>query len=92
MRHVLSDTGADVTMPAADQRVLEDPGYFPEVVSGPFHDGLSVVFGAAALMAGVAGFVSMSHARRGARNPSAGHPNHVRKPAPITSSALAPET
>jgi hypothetical protein len=40
-------------LPPSDVAELTGKTFFPQLVSGPFHDGLVVVFTAAAVMMGV---------------------------------------
>ena len=42
--HLLSSTHVLATLPAANQAVLTGHQFFPDLISGPFHDGLTVVF------------------------------------------------
>jgi MFS family permease len=62
--HLLSSTGVLPTLPAPNVAALTGKRFFPELISAPFHQGLVVVFTAAALMAVVAACAS---ALRGAR-------------------------
>jgi MFS family permease len=45
-------------LPAAQQHVLTGYSFFPNLVSGPFHHGITIVFGMAAVMAVVAAVAS----------------------------------
>jgi MFS family permease len=47
---LLGPSGVLHTLPAANVHVLTGPQFFPHLLSQPFHDGLVVVFGVAALM------------------------------------------
>ncbi len=42
--HLLASTHALATLPAANRHVLTGHHFFPQLISGPFHDGLVVVF------------------------------------------------
>jgi MFS family permease len=42
--HLLSSTHVLATLPPANQAVLTGHQFFPHLISGPFHDGLMVVF------------------------------------------------
>ena len=56
--------------------MLTGTRFFPELVSGPFHHGLVIVFTAAVIMAAVAALTSLL---RGARHvPTRSHPAHER--------------
>jgi hypothetical protein len=37
-------------LPAANRQVLVGREFFPNLIAGPFHEGLSVVFGVAAVL------------------------------------------
>ncbi len=56
---LLGPTGALDTLPASNLATLTGQRFFPNLISGPFHQGLVVVFGAAALMMLVAASASM---------------------------------
>jgi MFS family permease len=62
--HLLAPTGVLHTLPPANVATLTGTRFFPELVSGPFHHGLTIVFTAAACMAAVAAVTSLL---RGAR-------------------------
>jgi hypothetical protein len=47
---ILGPTGALDALPAADSAALTGQTFFPELISGPFHAGLVIVFIAAAVM------------------------------------------
>ena len=59
VQHLLAARGALSSLPAASQRVLTGRQFFPELISGPFQHGLSVVFGVAAALAAVAAVASL---------------------------------
>jgi MFS family permease len=59
VRHLLVARGALSSLPVASQRVLTGRQFFPELISGPFQHGLSVVFGVAAALAAVAAVASL---------------------------------
>ena len=74
MQHVLAAHGALSSLSAAHQRVLTGRQFFPELISGPFHQGLAVVLVVAtALSAMLAAIASLLRGRarrrrlRGAR-------------------------
>jgi MFS family permease len=88
VQHLLAARGALSSLPAASQRVLTGRQFFPELISGPFQHGLSVVFGVAAALAAVAAVASLL---RGGRYihpaaadevplPTAGKPPHAAAP------------
>ena len=49
--HLLASMGVLSSLPAASQRVLTGRAFFPDLISGPFHHGLVVVFAVAAGLA-----------------------------------------
>jgi hypothetical protein len=88
VQHLLAARGTLSSLPAASQRVLTGRQFFPELISGPFHHGLSVVFSVAAALAAVAALASLL---RGGRYihpeaadevplPAAGKPPHAAAP------------
>ena len=88
VRHLLAARGALSSLPAASQRILTGRQFFPELISGPFQHGLSVVFGVSAALAAVAAVASLL---RGGRYihpaaadevplPAAGTPPHAAAP------------
>ncbi|MGN6412947.1 MFS transporter [Flexivirga sp.] len=56
---LLGPTGTLDKIPAANASTLTGKEFFPHLLSGPFHDGLIVVFGAAAAMMVVAAIASL---------------------------------
>ena len=59
VQHLLAARGALSSLPAASQRVLTGRQFFPELISGPFQHGLTVVFGVSAALAAVAAVASL---------------------------------
>jgi MFS family permease len=59
VQHLLALSGALSSLPAASQRVLTGRAFFPELISGPFHQGLSVVFVVATCLAVLAALASL---------------------------------
>jgi MFS family permease len=51
VRNLLAPTGLLRTLPARNVAALTGREFFPTLISGPFHHGLTIVFTAAALMA-----------------------------------------
>jgi MFS family permease len=64
VQHLLAAYGALSSLPAAAQRILVGKEFFPDLISAPFHHGLSVVFVTAAVLAAVAGAASLLRGRR----------------------------
>lgn len=68
---LLGPTGILAKLPAADSATLTGHSFFPNLIAEPFHDGLVIVFLAAAIMsvvAAIASFVGGSAPRPEARN------------------------
>jgi MFS family permease len=59
VQHLLAVGHVLATLPAASQRVLTGRTFFPELISGPFHHGLMIVFLVAAGLAAVAAVASL---------------------------------
>ncbi|MFF7209328.1 MFS transporter [Streptomyces sp. NPDC008238] len=62
--HLLGPSGVLATLPEHQVRILTGTGFFPTLVSGPFHHGLVTVFGAATVMALIAALASALRGRR----------------------------
>ena len=65
--HLLAPSGALAALPAARQHLVTGRRFFPDLISGPFHQGLVVVF---AVAAGLAVLAAVASSMRG-RPPSA---------------------
>jgi MFS family permease len=63
IRHLLGPSGVLRTLPAHDVQTLTGTRFFPEVVSGPFHHGLLIVFSVATAMTLVAALASVLRGR-----------------------------
>jgi MFS family permease len=61
--HLLGPSGVLKTLPPDHVAALTGKEFFPQLVSGPFHQGLITVFGAAAIMAAVAALASLLRGR-----------------------------
>jgi MFS family permease len=59
VQHLLQAAGELSRLPAASRQVLAGRMFFPELISGPFHHGLVVVFAAATGLAAVAAVASL---------------------------------
>jgi len=57
--HLLAPTGVLNTLPAHNVSILTGDEFFPRLISGPFHHGLTIVFAAAAAMALIAAAASL---------------------------------
>jgi MFS family permease len=64
IQSLLGPTGVLSTLPPADAAALTGKQFFPQLISGPFHQGLVVVFGVAAVMSLIGAVASL---RRGGR-------------------------
>ena len=51
LQHLLAAYGALTALPAANRQVITGRAFFPDLISGPFHQGLVVVFAVAAALA-----------------------------------------
>jgi len=71
--HLLAPSGVLARLPAASQQALTGREFFPSLLSGPFHDGLIVVFGVSAALSVLAGLASLLRgSRTAAPSPTAG--------------------
>jgi MFS family permease len=59
VQHLLATKGALSSLPAAHQRILTGREFFPNLISGPFHQGLVVVFAVAAGLSAIAALASL---------------------------------
>jgi MFS family permease len=59
VQHLLQSAGELSLLPAASRQVLTGRVFFPGLISGPFHHGLTVVFATATGLAVVAGLASL---------------------------------
>jgi MFS family permease len=77
--HLLGASGTLDHLTAGQRATLTGHTFFPELVSEPFHDGLSVVFGVAAAMALVAALASALRGghERGDEAPPKDGPDHA---------------
>ena len=64
LQHLLAANGVLSALPAAARRTLTGKEFFPHLISGPFHDGLTVVF---AVSAGLAALAALASLLRGGR-------------------------
>jgi len=64
LQHLLSMEGVLHTLSADAQHALTGHQYFPQLLSAPFHHGLTIVFGVSAGLAFVAAAASLSRGRR----------------------------
>jgi MFS family permease len=77
VQHLLASAGVLASLPAASQRILTGRGFFPHLISGPFHQGLSVVFIVATALAVLAALASLL---RGGRSVAPAAPRESPRP------------
>jgi MFS family permease len=70
VQNLLAPTGLLHTLPAANVSVLTGKTFFPTLISGPFHHGLTIVFTAAALMSLFGAAVSWMRGKKPAAEPA----------------------
>jgi len=59
VKHLLAPSGVLHTLPDAARETLTGRTFFPDLLAGPFHDGLVVVFGVTAVLSVFAALASM---------------------------------
>jgi len=64
IQSLLEPTGVLSALPPADVAALTGQEFFPQLISGPFHQGLVIVFGVAALLSVIGALASMSRGGR----------------------------
>jgi MFS family permease len=64
LEHLLAPSGVLQTLPAANRQTIVGHEFFPDMIAEPFHNGLTVVFVASALLAVLAAAASLSRGRR----------------------------
>jgi hypothetical protein len=67
LQHLLAANGVLATLPAAAQAAITGKQFFPDLISGPFHQGLVVVFAASAALAALAAVASLLRGSRSSR-------------------------
>jgi MFS family permease len=68
VHHLLSQYGALSSLTPANRNLLTGRKFFPDLISGPFHDGLVLVFAVSAALGVIAAIVSLT---RGSSGPPA---------------------
>jgi MFS family permease len=86
IEHLLSTAGALASLPAAAQRVLTGREFFPQLISAPFHHGLTVVFAVAAGLAALAAVASLLRGGRYVHPELKSEPPATSSPGTITTS------
>jgi MFS family permease len=64
VRNLLAPTGVLHSLPAHNVSVLTGKQFFPNLIAGPFHHGLTIVFTAAAVMSVLGAIVSLLRGKR----------------------------
>ena len=64
LEHLLTPSGALDTLPAANRQTIVGHEFFPDLIAAPFHQGLTIVFIASAVLALLAAAASLSRGRR----------------------------
>jgi MFS family permease len=59
LQHLLAASHALAALPATDRQIITGRAFFPHLISGPFHQGLVVVFAVAAGLSAVAALASL---------------------------------
>jgi MFS family permease len=59
IQHLLAPSGVLSSLPAANRQILTGREFFPDLISGPFHQGLLVVFSVAAALSVLAALASL---------------------------------
>jgi MFS family permease len=88
VQNMLAPTGLLRTLPAKNVAVLTGRQFFPTLISGPFHHGLTIVFTAAALMALTGAVVSWMRGKK-PELPSASEPTMTVSPSAAETAATA---
>ncbi|WP_297660386.1 MFS transporter [Pseudonocardia sp.] len=73
VQNLLAPTGVLAALPVASRQVLTGREFFPDVISGPFHDGLVIVFAVAAGLAAIAGLASLLRGGRAVLSDAVSH-------------------
>jgi MFS family permease len=71
VQHLLAPSGALSTLPTSNKAILTGREFFPSLISGPFHQGLLVVFGVAAALSVLGALASLLRGGRYIHPPAA---------------------
>ncbi len=63
LEHLLAPSGVLTQLPPQSHAVITGREFFPDLISGPFHNGLTVVFGASIALAVLAAIASLARGR-----------------------------
>jgi len=67
LEHLLEPSGVLTHLPSHNRDLVTGSQFFPNLISGPFHHGLIVVFGMSVALAALAGIASLARGRGGER-------------------------
>jgi MFS family permease len=70
LAHLLAPSGALTHLPPENAATITGREFFPHLISGPFHQGLTVVFGVSIALAVLAGVASLARGQGASRPPS----------------------
>jgi len=68
LQHLLASSGVLSSLPPANQQIVTGRKFFPDLISGPFHQGLVVVFAVAAALSVLAALASLLRGGRYVHN------------------------
>jgi hypothetical protein len=77
LEHLLAPSGALMHLPPENAATITGRAFFPDLISGPFHQGLTVVFGVSIALAVLAGIASLARGRLSETGPPAGQEPRV---------------
>ena len=63
LEHLLAPSGVLTHLPPENTATITGREFFPDLISGPFHQGLTVVFGVSVILAVLAGIASLARGR-----------------------------
>ena len=63
LEHLLAPTGVLAHLPSENLATITGREFFPSLISGPFHQGLTVVFAVSIALAALAGIASLARGR-----------------------------
>ena len=63
LEHLLAPSGVLTHLPPENTAAITGREFFPDLISGPFHQGLTVVFGVSVILAVLAGIASLARGR-----------------------------
>ena len=87
VQHLLTSAHALSSLSAAHQRILTGREFFPHLISGPFHQGLVVVFAVSAALSAIAAVASLL---RGGRYVPSEKPAHRHEGNTMTLTTIDP--